>query len=70
MMTEQKPFVLIAGAGPGLGQALMRRFTQGGFHSVGLVRSQKTKDEDLDLRQIDLSNAASAHAMITKLIGE
>ncbi|MEM1386228.1 MAG: SDR family NAD(P)-dependent oxidoreductase [Pseudomonadota bacterium] len=39
-MVDQAPLVLVAGAGAGLGQALLARFEQGGFAPVGLGRSR------------------------------
>ena len=68
-MTEQQPLMLVAGAGAGLGQALMRRFETGGYKAVGLVRSLPPENpSDLDLRQVDLADADAAIALITELI--
>ena len=39
-MSVDKPLVLVAGAGAGLGQSLLSRFTKDGFAAVGLGRTQ------------------------------
>ena len=62
-----QPFALVAGAGPGLGQALMRRFIANGMTVVGLSRSGAT-DSDLDIRACDLTNANAVRSLIAGLI--
>jgi len=64
------PFALVAGAGPGLGHALLRRFEAGGMKAVGLVRTMPQTTGDLDLRLCDLSQADQAGHMIAALIQE
>lgn len=39
-MSTDKPLVLVAGAGAGLGQSLLARFSDGGFVPVGLGRTR------------------------------
>ncbi|MEP1942815.1 MAG: SDR family NAD(P)-dependent oxidoreductase [Sulfitobacter sp.] len=39
-MADQKPLALVAGAGAGLGQAILARFEAGGFTPVGLGRTR------------------------------
>lgn len=60
--------MLVAGAGAGLGQSLLRRFQAGGYTSIGLVRSLPEGKTDLELRQVDLSHTETASALITELI--
>ena len=43
-MNTNAPLAIVAGAGPGLGRALVQRFQKGGYHSVGLVEQVKKKD--------------------------
>lgn len=59
---------IVAGAGPGLGQALLRRFTLGGYTSVGLVRSPNERI-DHGIRAVDLSDNDAVNAEIGALIG-
>ena len=61
-----QPFALVAGAGPGLGQALMRRFIANGMTVVGLSRSGAT-DSDLDIRACDLTDANAVRSVIAGL---
>ena len=68
-MTEQQPLVIVAGAGSGLGHALMQRFAAGGYKAVGLVRSLPSENPDnLDLRLVDLTDADAASMLIADLI--
>ncbi|MEM8572663.1 MAG: SDR family NAD(P)-dependent oxidoreductase [Pseudomonadota bacterium] len=39
-MTEEAPLAIVAGAGAGLGQAVLSRFQEGGFSPVGLGRTR------------------------------
>lgn len=77
MMTEQQPWVLVAGAGAGLGQSLMHRFEAEGYKAVGLARFHRKlaspslpaeNPGNLDLRPVDLTDAEAAIALITALI--
>ena len=68
-MTEQK-LAIVAGAGPGLGHALLRRFEEGGMKAVGLVRSTPPPDTGLDIRACDLSDAIATKQIISELIQE
>ena len=68
-MTDQK-LAIVAGAGPGLGHALLRRFDEGGMKAVGLVRSAPPTDTGLDIRTCDLSEAAITKRVISGLIQE
>ena len=60
--------MLVAGAGAGLGHSLLRRFQAGGYTAIGLVRTLPEPIADLELRQVDLSDAELASALITRLI--
>ncbi|PUB16432.1 hypothetical protein [Yoonia sediminilitoris] len=68
-MTDQAPPALVAGAGPGLGQALLAGFAAGGFAPVGLGRS--TPDTPLGaFHVLDLSDEEAMRATITQIIAE
>lgn len=68
-MTGARPLALIAGAGDGLGHALLHRFQDGGYLVVGLGRSPK-KDKDFSFRTVDLSNEQAVNDTLTGLIDE
>ncbi len=68
-MTDKR-LAIVAGAGPGLGQALLRRFEEGGLKAVGLVRSTPPKDTKADIRSCDLSDAMATNSVISGLIQE
>jgi NAD(P)-dependent dehydrogenase (short-subunit alcohol dehydrogenase family) len=55
--------VLVAGAGPGLGQALLHRFSAGGYRAVGLARNPPNV-------VADLTDAQQVGATIQKLIAQ
>lgn len=68
-MTDRS-FALVAGAGPGLGHTLLKRFEAGDMAAVGLVRTMPEDASSLDLRHCDLSDANVAGPMIAALIQE
>lgn len=68
-MIDQKPLALIAGAGGGLGRALLNRFQDGNYHAVGLGRSALT-DSGFTFRQTNLSDEGTATAAIADIIAE
>jgi len=65
---NQQPLALIAGAGAGLGQSILNRFSKGGFHVVGLVRSQYADKSGFEFHQLDLTNADETSACVQGLI--
>jgi len=68
-MGAQKPLVLVAGAGAGLGQSLLARFADGGFIPVGLGRTRP----DTPVGQfyaVDLANEIAVPETIAKIIAE
>lgn len=67
-MPETKKLALIAGAGPGLGETLMRRFAQEGYHSIGIARTARTTWDGLEIHAADLTDAASVRSVIAPLI--
>ena len=60
--------MLVAGAGAGLGQALLRRFQAGSYTAIGLTRSLPEQPTDLELRSVDLTDAEMASAAIDSAI--
>ncbi len=65
-MTD-KPLALVAGAGGGLGVALLRRFEAGGMQAVGLARSP-AKDSGQDIQACDLTDAVEARHRIANIM--
>ncbi len=59
----QKPYVIIAGAGAGLGQFLCARFEMGGFDVVGIGRTKPSQH----VGTFDKLDLADAEAVPTKL---
>lgn len=68
-MGAQKPMVLVAGAGVGLGKSLLARFADGGFEPVGLGRSAP-KAPLGQFHTVDLADETSAPDMLAKIIAE
>jgi len=66
----KRPLAIVAGAGPGLGRALLRRFNEGGMQAVGLVRTPPDDDCGLDIRVCDLGDAITSKCIISNLIKE
>jgi NAD(P)-dependent dehydrogenase (short-subunit alcohol dehydrogenase family) len=74
-MTKTAPLAIIAGAGPGLGQTLMKRFEAGGFKVIGLSRSQPhnsifNKRSNVEFKAVDLSSEQQTHTALQALIEE
>ena len=53
MMSTGRPVCLIAGAGPGIGQAVARRFAKEGFTIVAVRRNK----EQLQTLAADIANS-------------
>lgn len=68
-MTTSQPLVLVAGAGAGLGQAILKRFEAGGCNAVGLGRT-KPDDHVGAFNSVDLADPAAAPDAIAKVIAE
>jgi NAD(P)-dependent dehydrogenase (short-subunit alcohol dehydrogenase family) len=70
-MTQSLPLVIVAGAGPGLGYSLIKRFEAGGYKAVGFSRSQPSNNPtNIDIRAVDLTNQQQTQAAIQALITE
>ncbi len=65
-MSGNRPLMIVAGAGPGLGHALLQRFQSGSFKTVGLSRSLPDTDHELDIQKVDLTN----NQEVTKTVQE
>ena len=64
------PLVIVAGAGPGLGAALLKRFAAGGYRAVGLTRTLWDSDGlDAELIRADLSCAKQVLAGVQQAVG-
>lgn len=68
-MRAEKQLVLVAGAGPGLGQALLSRFEVGGFQAVGLGRTRPEAPVG-DFHTLDLTDDVAVPATIAQIIAE
>jgi NAD(P)-dependent dehydrogenase (short-subunit alcohol dehydrogenase family) len=69
-MAEQGPLAIVAGAGPGLGRALVDRFTEGGYTAIGLRRTASDGDGGSPIRQVDLTDAEATARVVGALIAE
>lgn len=67
-INKEKPLAIVAGAGQGLGHALLKRFEDGGFKAIGLTRSLPKNDSVFDLTQVDLSDANDVKSKIDNII--
>jgi NAD(P)-dependent dehydrogenase (short-subunit alcohol dehydrogenase family) len=67
---DNKRLVLVAGAGPGLGDGIAQRFAQGGYRVVGIVRSTRESTGAVSYRVADLACAEPTGKVIGDLIGE
>lgn len=67
-MQDTKQLALVSGAGYGLGQTLMQRFAQEGYHVVGLARSARKTADGLDIFAADMTDAEAASSVISPLI--
>ncbi len=63
----QKPLAIVAGAGAGLGQSILKRFEQGGFTVVGLGRT-KPLDPIGDFKTLDLADENAVAATLKDII--
>ena len=68
-MNTEKPLVVVAGAGAGLGQALLARFEAGGYMPVGLGRSKPTQTIG-DFKTVNLAEEGPACAALQEVIAE
>ena len=69
-MAQVKPLAIIAGAGPGLGQALLQRFALGGYLAIGLARSLHSAPEGTQIHQLDLADPQAASSRLAQLIAD
>lgn len=68
-MGADKPLIVVAGAGAGLGQSLLRRFSAGGFAAVGLGRTQPNTVTG-QFVELDLTNESAVPQAIASVIAE
>ncbi|MEM1235764.1 MAG: SDR family NAD(P)-dependent oxidoreductase [Pseudomonadota bacterium] len=68
-MADRAPLAIVAGAGAGLGQALLARFQAGGFTPVGLGRTRPESPIG-DFHALDLSDEAAMPGKIADIIAE
>ena len=66
-MKNLKPLAIVAGAGAGLGQALLARFEREGFEVVGLGRTKPTAPVGT-FHTLDLANADAVPTKLAEII--
>ncbi len=59
--------VIVAGAGPGLGSALLSRFAEGDYTAVGFARTA-TQRGPFDIRQVDLTDSQRVTTAVSALM--
>jgi NAD(P)-dependent dehydrogenase (short-subunit alcohol dehydrogenase family) len=64
-----RPLIIVAGAGAGLGQALLKRFEDGGFTPVGLGRTQPESQVG-EFHSLDLSDEQAVPGAVASVIDE
>ena len=66
-MANDKPFALVAGAGAGLGQALLSRFEAGGYNAIGLGRTKPNSCVG-DFHTLDLADPHDVPERLAEII--
>ncbi|WP_306257324.1 SDR family NAD(P)-dependent oxidoreductase [Pararhizobium sp. IMCC21322] len=69
-MASNGKLVLVAGAGSGLGDALLQRFAAGGYHAVGLARTERIAPSGHVIQSVDLADPEAVQAIVSRLIAE
>ena len=67
MTDMSKPLAIVAGAGAGLGQSILKRFDQGGFTVVGLGRTEPPSPIG-EFHSFDLADADTVSAKLKEII--
>jgi NAD(P)-dependent dehydrogenase (short-subunit alcohol dehydrogenase family) len=70
MANKQKPLALVAGAGPCLGEVLMKRFSDGGYLGIGLASSERMTADGLRVLGTDLTNPDQATERLVTIMQE
>ena len=68
-MKRTRPLIIVAGAGAGLGQALLKRFEDGGFTPVGLGRTQP-ENRVGEFLPLDLSDERTVSGAVATIIDQ
>lgn len=69
--TSQKPLLVIAGYGDGLGQSLARRFLDGGFHVAGIARTGPAQPlSEVHLYTADLADPEASVEVLRAIEGD
>lgn len=69
-MASNGKLILVAGAGTGLGDALLDRFAAGGYHAVGLARTERSAPSGHMIQSVDLADPEAVQATVSRLIAE
>lgn len=67
-MNKGPKLALVAGAGHGLGETLMQRFSREGYHVVGLARAARKTADGLHVLAVDLTDPEAVTSAIAPLI--
>jgi len=68
-INDNKPLALICGAGTGLGAAVVTAFANNGYQVVGFNRSKSLElSDELDIRQLDCSDARAVEPVIAEIV--
>ena len=68
---QHQGLAVVAGAGPGLGHALLRRFAAGGYNATGLSRRpEQTAAHGFELVACDLADAAQVRDVLQAAIAK
>ena len=68
-MADQKPLLIVAGAGAGLGQSILARFEAGGFQVVGLGRTQPDAPVGA-FHTVDLADETAVPNVLAQVIAD
>lgn len=69
-MVDNTPTVLVVGAGPGLGSALLQYFDRNGYQSVGLTRHLYPQNNNIPLQAAALDDPLSCRHAIDSVINQ
>lgn len=69
-MAGNGKLILVAGAGSGLGDALLDRFAAGGYHAVGLARTERIAPSGHVIQSVDLADPKAVQTTVSRLIAE
>ncbi len=69
-MTENSRIVIVTGASRGIGAVCAQQFAQAGETVIGLSRTRGDRDDGVDHRKVDLTDAASVEHELAEIISQ